>query len=62
MSDRDTKAKSLAETGDRILSLIDALDERLARIEKLLEEIRDQIAKGGESERRKRGKRAGVRP
>jgi hypothetical protein len=58
MSDRDTKPKSLTDTGDRILSLIDALDERLARIEKLLEEIRDQIAKCSESERRKRGKRA----
>jgi hypothetical protein len=51
MTDPDTGAKALADAHDRILRRVDVLDARLARIERLLVEILDQIARAAEVRR-----------
>ena len=45
MTDLDTDAKALAEVHAEVLRLADDMLMRLTRIEKLIEEIRETIAK-----------------
>jgi methyl-accepting chemotaxis protein len=48
MTDQDTDAKSFAEVHAEILRLADEIGARLDRIEKLIEEIRETIARAAE--------------
>ena len=46
MTDRDANARSAGRCHVEILRLANVIDARLTRIEKLLQEIRENVAKG----------------